>query len=369
MGGGTFRVGRFLGAPIFTDISVFITGILFAVGFLPRLQEIDPTLGSRGYLVAAVFAALLYLSILIHEMAHAAAARAFGLPVQSITLSMLGGATALGRRPQTPLKDFTVSAAGPAATLALAGIGFLGLALSPADSLVRLVVFQLTVANVIVGIYNLLPGLPLDGGSMLAAVIWKITGRELLGQVGAAWAGRGVAVLTALSPFLLALRANTTPDLIFIVWAGVLAFMLWTGSTQALAAAKVRDKVPRLAVRGMIRPALAVPASLPLAEALRRLGEAGAGALVVTASDGQATGLVNEAAVAATPIERRPWVTVQDVARAVVPDVVLRSDLAGQDLIEALRTHPASEYLVVEPTGAIAGVLAAADLERAFADA
>jgi CBS domain-containing protein len=119
----------------------------------------------------------------------------------------------------------------------------------------------------------------------------------------------------------------------------------------------------------MIRPALAVPASLPLAEALRRLAEAGAGALVVTASDGQATGLVNEAAVSATPVERRPWITVQDVARAVVPDVVLRSDLAGQDLIEALRTHPASEYLVVEPTGVIAGVLAAADLERAFADA
>jgi Zn-dependent protease/CBS domain-containing protein len=366
--GGTFRVGRFLGVPIHADFSMVITGVLFAIAFLPALQQIDPTLGGRSYLLAAGFAALLYLSILVHEMAHAAVARGFGLPVHSITLSMLGGATALGRRPQTPLRDFTVSAAGPAATLVLAGICRVGLSVSPDGSLVRLILYQLTVANIIVGIYNLLPGLPLDGGSMLAAVLWKLTGRELTGQVGAAWVGRGVAVLTALSPFLIAWHSGSPPDTLFIVWGAVLAFMLWTGSTQALVSAKVRDKVPRLAVRGMIRPALAVPASLPLAEALRRLGEAGAGALVVTATDGQATGLVNEAAVVATPVERRPWVTVQDVARAIVPEMVLRSDLAGQDLIEALHQHPATEYLVVEPTGAIAGVLAASDIERAFAD-
>jgi Zn-dependent protease len=367
--GGAFKVGRFLGVPIYADLSMFVTGILFAVVFLPTLQEVDPVLGGRDYVIAAGFAVLLYLSILIHEMAHALVAMGYKLPVHSIRLSMLGGATSLERRPQTPLRDFTVSAAGPAATLGLAGLGALGLAVTPDGTVLRLLVYQLTFANVLVGIYNLLPGLPLDGGSMLAAIVWKISGRELTGQIGAAWVGRGVAVLTAAAPFVIALASTNPPQPIFVIWAAFLALMLWTGSSQALVAAKVRDKLPRLALRGMIRPALAVAASVPLSEALRQLSEAHAGALVVTASDGSVTGLVNEAAVSATPVERRPWVTVQDVARAVVPEVVLRSDLTGHDLIDALRSHPATEYLVVEPTGAVAGVLSASDLDRAFANA
>jgi Zn-dependent protease len=366
--GGAFKVGRFLGVPIYADVSMVITGILFAIAFLPTLQQVDPTLGGRDYVIAAGFAVLLYVSILIHEMAHAFVATRFKLPVHSIRLSMLGGATSLERRPQTPLRDFAVSAAGPAATLALAGLGALGLAVTPGGTLLRLLLYQLTFANVLVGVYNLLPGLPLDGGSMLAAIVWKISGRELTGQIGAAWVGRGVAILTAATPFIVSFRTGNPPQTLLIIWAAFLALMLWTGSTQALVSARVRDKVPRLALRGMIRPALAVSASVPLAEALRQLTEAHAGALVVTATDGSVTGLVNEAAVSATPVERRPWVTVQDVARAVVPEIVLPSDLAGHELIDALRSHPASEYLVVEPGGAIAGVLSASDLDRAFAN-
>lgn len=362
------RVGRFLGIPIYADLSLFVTGALVAYLFLPRLQDLDPSLGNRKYVVAAAFALLLYLSILVHELAHAAVARSFALPVRSVSLSMLGGATALARRPDTPGRDFAISGAGPAATLLIAAVGWAGLQVVAGDGIGHLVLAQLTLSNVIVGIYNLLPGLPLDGGSMLAAVVWRATGDELRGQVVAGWVGRGVAVATAATPFVLGLRDGVAPSSVFVVWAALIAFFLWSGSTQSLRAAKVRARLPRLAVRGMLRPAVLVHATLPLAEALRQLVEARAGALVVTDSAGVPTGLVSEAAVTATPPERRPWIPVNDVARPIGPDLVLSLDLAGEPLLDALRERPATEYLAVDSAGQIAGVLAAADLERLFTD-
>lgn len=366
--GSGIRVGRFLGIPIYADASLFITGALVAVGFLPRLEDSDPTIGSRKYLVAIGFAILLYLSILVHELAHAAVARAFALPVRSVSLSMLGGATRLDRKPDTPGRDFAISGAGPGATLLIAAAGWALLQVGPPDGLVHLVLVQLTLSNVIVGIYNLLPGLPLDGGSMLAAVVWKVSGVELTGQLVAGWAGRVVAVLTASLPFLIGWRTGNPPSSIFVVWAAVIAFFLWNGSTQSLRAARVRARLPQLALRGLVRPALMVNATTPLAEAMRQLTEAGAGAIVTTDSDGQATGLVSEAAVAATPPERRPWIPVNDVARPIVPELVLRLDLSGEQLLMAVSKLPATEYLAVDASGQVAGVLAAADLERHFSD-
>lgn len=366
--GSGIRIGRFLGIPIYADVSLFLTGALVAFGFLPRLQDVDPSLGSQAYLLAGGFALLLYLSILVHELAHAAVARAFALPVRSVSLSMLGGATALDRKPDTPGRDFAISGAGPAATLVIAALGWVGMQIVASDGLVHLILYQLTLSNVIVGIYNLLPGLPLDGGSMLAAVVWRVTGRELTGQVVAGWAGRVVAALTAATPFLLGAYQGTAPNSLLVVWAAVIAFFLWNGSTQSLRAAKVRARLPLLALRGMLRPALLVTAATPLAEALRQLTEARAGALVVTDTAGHPTGLVSEAAVAATPVERRPWIPVNDVARPIVPELVLRPDLTGEALLDALRRMPASEYLAVDETGRVLGVLAAADVDRLFSD-
>jgi Zn-dependent protease/CBS domain-containing protein len=366
---GAIRVGRFLGVPIYADMSLFLTGALVVVGLLPRLEASDPAAGNRTYVVAVVFAVLLYLSILVHELAHAAVGRAYGLPVRSVALSMLGGVTDLGRAPEGPGRSFAISAAGPAATLAIAAVGWLSLQVATGDGLLRALLIQLTFSNVVVGIYNLLPGLPLDGGSMLAAVLWRVTGSELAGMRAAAWAGRGVAVLTGASPFVIAWLAGSPPTTLFVIWAAVLAVVLWNGSTQALRAAKVRGRLPQLALRGLVRPALPVHGTTPLAEALRQLADAKAGGLVVVDSDGRPVGLVSEAAVAATPAERRPWVTVTDVSRTLDEGMVLSSDLVGERLLEALRQEPATEYLVVDPADhKIVGMLATSDIERHFSD-
>jgi len=122
--------------------------------------------------------------------------------------------------------------------------------------------------------------------------------------------------------------------------------------------------VPQLNARNLVRRALSVPPDLPLAEALRRAREHGARGLVVVDSNGQPDAVVDEAAVVATPEQRRPWIPVMSLARRLTPGLVIDADLAGMALIEAMQRTPSSEYVVVERTGAVVGVLAAADVAK-----
>ncbi|WP_197364764.1 CBS domain-containing protein, partial [Streptomyces clavuligerus] len=104
----------------------------------------------------------------------------------------------------------------------------------------------------------------------------------------------------------------------------------------------------------------------PLSEALRRANEAGARALVVVDGHGHPTGLVRETAIVGIPEHRRPWVAVSGLAQDLTDGMRVPADLSGEDLLDRLRASPATEYLVVEKTGEIYGVLSTADVERAF---
>jgi CBS domain-containing protein len=112
---------------------------------------------------------------------------------------------------------------------------------------------------------------------------------------------------------------------------------------------------------------IAVPGDLSVAEAVRRAQEAGAGGIVVHSGDDRLTGVVSEAALVATPHERRPWQPVSSVARSMEEGLVLPADIAGEDLVRALNRTPAAEYVLVEPDGGIYGLLSTADVDRAFA--
>jgi CBS domain-containing protein len=111
---------------------------------------------------------------------------------------------------------------------------------------------------------------------------------------------------------------------------------------------------------------VAVPDELPVSEAVRRAQETGAGAIIVHAGDDRLTGVVSETALLATPEERRAWVPVSSVMRSVDDGHVLSADIAGEELIKAMNSTPAEQYVLVEPNGSIFGVLATVDVDRAF---
>jgi CBS domain-containing protein len=181
----------------------------------------------------------------------------------------------------------------------------------------------------------------------------------------AAWAGRVLAVGLLAIPFFSGGLAGG--DIVSTLWVVVIAAFMWTGATQSIKATRFREPLPALQARRLVRRVVSVPASTPLAEAVRRADEAGARAIVVVDHDDAPVGIVNEAAVMATPVERRPWVDTGSMARTIEPNMVLSADLQGMALLDAIKRAPATEYLLVEPSGEVAGVLAARDLDQVFA--
>jgi Zn-dependent protease len=367
--GGGLLLGRPFGVPIYVSPTWIIVAVLITVSFGPFVQNRIPELGSLAYVVSFAFAVLLYLSVLIHELAHSVVALRFGLPVRRISLYLLGGVSEIEKEAPTPGREFLIAVAGPVLSLALGAIGLVAVQALEPGTIAHLLVLEVAGANLLVGIFNLLPGLPLDGGRLVQAGVWKVTGRRLTGIAVAAWTGRVVAVIILLIPIVVLPMLGLRPDLLQVLWAALIAAFVWSGAGQSLRSAQVRERLPALHVRTLTRRAIPVPGDLPLGEALRRLEEAGARGLVVVDGSGRPTALVSEAAVKATPEQRRPWVQVASLARTLDPGLVLRSDLGGEALIEALRSTPATEYLVVEPTGEVYGVLATSDIEQAFARA
>ena len=142
-------------------------------------------------------------------------------------------------------------------------------------------------------------------------------------------------------------------DIVSTIWVVVIAGFMWTGATQSIKATRFRERLPALQARRLARKAISVPASTPLAEAIRQADEAGARAVVVVDHDSKPIAIVNEAAVTATPPQRRPWVDTGSMARSIDPSLVLNADLQGMALLDAIRRAPASEYLLVDSTGEV----------------
>jgi Zn-dependent protease len=362
---GTIRLGRIAGSDVLVSGSWFLVAGLIAVLVAPRAEVVAPGLGFWAYAVGFGFAVLLYGSVLLHEASHAVVARLFGFRVSTITLHFLGGATAIEGEARRPRQEFWIAVVGPLTSI---GVGLASLALLPVtpDGLPRLAVEALAGANLLVGVLNLVPGLPLDGGRVLKSAVWTLSGDQHRATLVAGWGGRVVALLVLLWPVVLELGLGRRPQLVDYGIAFVVAVFLWTGAGASIASARIRRRLPGLAARGLARRSLAVPADLPVSEAVRRAHEAEAGGIVTLGPDGVPAGLVNEAALAAVPEERRPWMPISTVARSLSERTALPADLSGEGLIAALGRSPAPEYLVVEDDGRLHGVLVTADVERAF---
>ena len=366
---GTVRIGQVAGIDILVRASWFVISIVIAMLLAPRISEQAPGLGGLSYVAGLVFAVLLYLSVLLHELSHALAAKAYQLPVRSVTLHFLGGVTEIDGEPETPAREFVVAVVGPLTSIAV-GVAALGAAyVTPDGTLVRLMLDGLAGANIIVGLLNLVPGLPLDGGRILRSLVWWVSRKPHLATTVAGWAGRGVAVLAVSAPLLLEQLGVYQPQTYDFVLSAVVGLFLWQGATQALIGAKIRSRLPALKARLLARRAIAVPADLPLSEAIRRANGAQAGAMVVVTADGRPSAVVNEAAVTATPEARRPWVACAAVSRDLQPGLLLDADLDGERLLRAMQATPASEYVLLEPSGDVFGVLATSDVDAAFSRA
>ncbi|MFF4371127.1 site-2 protease family protein [Streptomyces sp. NPDC001594] len=376
--GGGILMGRPFGVPVYVSPSWFLVAALITWVFGDQLDRILPDLGPARYLVSLFFAVAFYASVLVHELAHTIAALRFKLPVRRIQLQFFGGVSEIEKESETPGREFVLAFVGPLLSLVLAGIFYLGMKAVDPATVPGVLLGGLMVSNLLVAAFNLLPGLPLDGGRMLRALIWGLTGKPMTGTVAAAWVGRALAVTVLIGLPLITqtgVLGNPTREIggmdtvMDALLAAILAAIIWTGAGNSLRMARLREHLPELCARTLTRRAIPVQAATPLSEALRRANEAGARALVVVDGQGDPTALVRETAIASVPEHRRPWVAVSTLAQDLTDGMKVSAELTGEALLEHLRTTPATEYLVLDTGGGIYGVLSALDVEKAFVKA
>ena len=361
---GGLPVGRFFGVPLFLSPSWLLIAALITLTYSGLVQEtVDDISDAGAYAVAFAFAVLLAISLLLHELGHTAVSLAFGVPVRRVVIFLLGGVSEIEREPDGPAQEYLVAVAGPLVSLVLAAAGGCLLPLTDSGTVARTVIFLLIWSNLAVAVFNLLPGLPLDGGRVVRAGVWKLSGDKLTGTRAAAWGGRVVAVLVLLVA-VVTVREDGALGIGNVLLAGLLAAFIWVGATQSLSTATVTSRLPAVDIAALVRPMLSVPPDLPIAEALRRAWTAQSRGLVVVDASGSPRALVSESHVMAVPEARRPWTTVADVARPLEPGLVLADSLSGAEVVEAFRRTPASEYLVVGRDGRAVGVLSAVDVAR-----
>lgn len=370
-------MGRPFGVPVYVAPSWFLVAALITWVFGGQLDRVLPELGAARYLVSLFFAVAFYASVLVHELAHTVAALRFKLPVRRIQLQFFGGVSEIEKEAETPGREFVLAFVGPLLSLILAGLFYLAMQPVEPGTVPGVLLAGLMVSNLIVAAFNLLPGLPLDGGRMLRAVVWKITGKPMTGTIAAAWVGRALAVCVLIGLPLLtqsgalgsSAEDNVGMDTVMdALLAAILAAIIWTGAGNSLRMARLREHLPDLRARTLTRRAVPVETDTPSPRPCAA-PTTPAPAPWSSSTPTAPLSLVREAAIVGVPEHRRPWVAVSGLAQDLTDGMRVSAELAGEDLLDTLRATPATEYLVVEDTGEIYGVLSAADVERAFVKA
>ena len=353
---------RFAGVPVLLSPSWWLGSAAVVVFYAPLVSRFLPESGALvSIMLAMAFAVLLGVSVLAHELGHCVAALRLGLPVRRVRLFLLGGLSEIARTPRRPAHEGLVAVAGPAVSVLLAGVCGLILLVIPSDGPVWLLVLECAFANVAVAVFNLLPGLPLDGGRMLRAGVWALSGKRGVGTRAAVvggWVVAGLLVVWALAGL-----ATESPDR----WLrlGVCALTAWfvvEGAGGELAAEQRRTWPDGLRLADLISPILQLPAESPVASALT--AAAGRGVVLVRA-DGVAAGLLDRAA-AERLAQHSPMAPAEHAAEPIRPESVLLDSEPGEDIVERVLDTAAWQFLVVDQEGRPAGVLRREDLRAAL---
>jgi Zn-dependent protease len=238
------KLFRLLGITFQIDLAWILVFALMAFSLAAQFSKEHPSWTAAHYWIVGIVTCLLFfVSIILHELAHCLVARAVGLPVQSITLFILGGVSQIGKEAKRPGIEFLVSVAGPVASVAISA-SFAGLHVASSANLetVAAVAEWLAEINLVLAIFNLIPAFPLDGGRILRSALWAISGDFSKATRVAAAVGRTTSILFFLGGILFVIAGQFTYGL----WTGLIGWFLWAASRQNQRQADLRDSLAGL---------------------------------------------------------------------------------------------------------------------------
>ena len=345
------------GAPVIVTPTWFLAAAVLTFLFVPTVSNLRPELPDAAVVsVAFAFVLLLFGSVFCHEAAHAVVAKARGQEVTELALTLLGGHTAFTGT-ATAGSAALIAVVGPLANLALAGLFWLGFQVIPVDIL-ALLCFAAFFSNVFVGLFNLLPGLPLDGGQLLESVVWRATGSRTRGTVAAGRVGRVVALGVAFYAIAWPMLRGFAPQTSTVMWTLIIAMFLWQGATVAIGDARRREAVAGITVASLMRPAVTVPCSAYLPAAITAAATRPGAAIVTLNAAGTPLGWLNPDAVTSVPTATLATTSVQAVLVPFPSGSGVDQRLGGVDLLQRLAASSRGARIIpVTREGQLTGVL------------
>lgn len=353
---------RVRGVPVLLSPSWWLGSFIIVVLYAPLVDTVLAGAGTvLSWAVATAFAVLLGASVLAHELGHTVVALRMGLPVRRVRLFLLGGLSEIARMPRNARQEGVIAVAGPAVSLALAA-GFIAVLIvfTPAGA-TWLLLAQCAVANLVVGVFNLLPGLPLDGGRIVRAGVWRLAGTRTAGTYAAAIGGMVVAA--ALLVWALHGLAEGSQDRwLRLAVCLLVGWFILSGARAEMAAERRRLWPAGLGLGEIMQPVLQLPAESPVADAL----SVGAGrGVVLVRVDGTAAGLLDVRAARQLAVTS-PSAPAERAAEPVRPESVLLASEQGNEIAERVLETAAWQFLIVDDDGHPTGVLRREDLQAAI---
>lgn len=352
------RIGRFLGAPIYLSASWLLFALIVIVLYARILHGIEDS-WPVAILFAAGLALLWGLSVLLHELGHVVAARMMKSRVYRVEIGFLGGVTTTSTKDERPGEEFWVSIAGPAVSLALAAPGVIAalagstLAFGLHDSL-GVLAGTFTLSNLAVAIFNMLPGLPLDGGRVLVAVLWRGSGDQFAAARAAATVGQVIAAAILLALGTIAVTGALGPGRMPLwIAMAVVAMMLWYLASESRRATVREERLAGLPVTLHIEAAAIMPSGTSVRDALQHCDTQ----RLVVADGGVPAGLVSLSALEAVPGPVREATSVDAVAARVESDDLLAESASMLDVLTRFAYNGTTDFIVTAADGMVIGVV------------
>ena len=362
--GQSIRIGRIFGVQIGLHPSWFVIALIvtytLAAGELPSLYP--GWEGGLYWVVGAVISLLFFASVLAHELSHAVVARRFGLRVRDITLFIFGGAATLEGDPKRPRDEALIAAAGPLTSLAIGGT-LAGIDLAVGQQQASAIIGWLGYINISLGLFNLIPGFPMDGGRILRAILWRFRGDRNAATRNAAGIGRLFGYLLIAVGVYLVIQQATFAG----VWLALIGWFLSNAAEATVAQMSVEHTLHGIKVSDVME---SDPPSISPNETVadlvnERLIRGEHRSFLVRHDDGGLAGIVTLSDVRRMPRENWDAARVTDIMTRYADLATIGPDAEVEAALKLLQEREVNQLPVVTDEGrTVVGLLTRAGILR-----
>ncbi|TVQ45353.1 MAG: site-2 protease family protein [Gloeocapsa sp. DLM2.Bin57] len=353
---GNIRVGNLFGIPFYLNPSWFFILGLITLTYGQQLAGFFPQPSILPWVLGFITAILLFSSVLAHELGHSLVAISQGIEVKSITLFLFGGVASLEKESEKPWQSLLIAIAGPGVSLLLYGLFTvisLNLALSPP---LQGIVFLLGTINLVLALFNMIPGLPLDGGNVLKAIVWQITGNPNKGILIASRFGQFFGWLGIVIGILATLGISPIGSF----WTGLIGWFILTNASNSATAAKIQGKLSNLtAADAVLKDSPIVPGNLTLREFANDyvIGQKSWRRFLITNPEGELIGVV--AVEDLKKVSTSDWNEQQltDILSPVTSITTVEGDRNLLDVVQLIEQKQLQEIIVLDKEQKLLGLI------------